>query len=98
MRCITHTSICKILHIILDLIQYLLIIRLNIFPFLIGLNPSAIFEILKHKALSRIIVPKKDNRRQKIKNKKNKSHYFLKHNKHSKNSTDDNWYLRPNMC
>ena len=33
------------------------------FPFLIGLNPSRISEILKHKALSRIIVPKKDNRR-----------------------------------
>ena len=62
MRRITHTSICKILHITLDLIQWLLIIRLNIFPFLIGLNPSAISEILKHKALSRIIVLKKDNR------------------------------------
>ena len=65
MRRITHTSICKILHIILDLIQELVIIRLNISPFLIGLNPSAISEILKHKALSRITVPKKDNRRQK---------------------------------
>ena len=32
------------------------------FPFLIGLNPSAISEILKHKPLSRIIVLKKDNR------------------------------------
>ena len=28
--------------------------------------------------------------------KKKQSHYFLKHNKHSKNSIDDNWYLRPN--
>ena len=62
MRRITHTSICKILHITLDLIQWLLIIRLNIFPFLIGLNPSAISEILKHKALSRLIVLKEDNR------------------------------------
>ena len=35
---------------------------LNIFPFLTGLNPSAISEILKHKALSRIIVLKEDNR------------------------------------
>ena len=25
--------------------------------------------------------------------KKKQSHYFLKHNKHSKNSTDDNWYF-----
>ena len=63
MRRITHTSICKILHITLDLIQWLLIIRLNVFPFLIGLNPSAISEILKQKALSRIIVSRKDNRR-----------------------------------
>ena len=30
---------------------------------LTGINPSAISEILKHKALLRIIVPKKDNRR-----------------------------------
>ena len=63
MRRITHTSICKILHITFDLIQWLLIIRLNVFPFLIGLNPSAISEILKQKALSRIIVSRKDNRR-----------------------------------
>ena len=63
MRRITHTSICKILHITLDHIQWLLIIRLNIFPFLIGLNPSAISEILQRKALLRIIVLKKDNRR-----------------------------------
>ena len=33
------------------------------FPFLIGLNPSAISEILQSKALLRIIVLKKDNKR-----------------------------------